>query len=65
MAENNLWKELIAVSLRLPLHVFELYITEGGTITCPHFLLFFLQPLALALFGLFKLSLHLLFLETK
>ena len=53
------------MSLPLALHVLEPYVTEGGITTCSPFLIFSLQPLALALSGVLKPSLQLLFLEME
>lgn len=63
--KKNLWEELNTMSLSLALHILEPYITEGGSTTCSLFLIFFLQPLALALSGLLKHFLQLLLLEME
>lgn len=64
MAER---KSLGAIKYNAPpwdLHSLELYVTEGGITMCFPFVIFFLQHLVLALSGLPKPFLQLLFLET-
>lgn len=64
MAEEKSLGAIKYNALPLDLHSLELYVTEGGITMCFHFVIFFLQHLVLALSGLLKPCLQLLFLET-